>query len=188
VGIHGDSRLTKGGIQNNIGSFAPDTRQCLKAPSIAGHLAPVVVDEVFASLQNITSLGTVEANSADKGYEPVFAKGEHAGRVGRDLKQALCGFIDPAIRSLGRQNDGNQQLKNRSVVKLGGRVRIVRLEPFKEDFPFDWSKANPGFARRGDSGLHQEAPCAGPPPGLLQDPLSWPRGHARSCGGPRLKA
>jgi len=74
----------------------------------------------------MTGLGVIEADPADKRFDALFAQGAHGCGIGRCLKEPDGRFIDGAIGRLGREHDGDQQLKRRREAQLGRGVRIVR--------------------------------------------------------------
>lgn len=128
MGVDGDGRVAKGGIQDDIGRFSADTGQRLQCGTIIRDLAGVHFDQAMAGSNDVPGLGAVEADGLDVFAQTFLAKGSHAFRGGGYGKKAVRCLVDRNIGGLRGKNDSDQQLKWAGVIQLGGRRRIGFLQ------------------------------------------------------------
>ena len=131
MGIHGDDRLTKSGIQYDIRGFSANAGQRFQRGSIVRNFSMVPIDKLFAGGDDVAGFGTVQADSAYMVFQPCHAEFKHGVGCRGHLKQFARCQIDALIRGLRGQNDCHQQFKIAAVFQFGGRVRVGRCESRK---------------------------------------------------------
>ena len=130
--IHGDRRMTEGGIENHVGGFASNTRQGLQCFARGWHLSAMFFNEELASLQNMGGFGVIETDGLDVTLEASCAEGDYLSWCTCDFEKFRCGLVDTFVRRLGGEDHRHQQLKGCAVLKLSGRLRIRAFEPLED--------------------------------------------------------
>lgn len=180
MGVDRDGRLAKGGVEDDIGGFASHSGQRLETHPVPRHLPAVVAYQLLAGLDDVAGLGAVEPDGADIGLEPVFSQGQKARGVGGCREQGLGRLVDAPVRGLSRENNRDQQLEDRAVVKFRRGAWVVGLKPRKEDFSLRGPQADLGFFRRDGNVPRPAARRVAPFPGRPRGSLPWPRDRGRS--------
>ena len=106
--IHGDSRMAKGSIEDNIGRFPADARQRLECHPVIGYPAAVFVGQQLARCNDIFGFAVEQADGADlrdQSSNPEFQ--DLRGCTGNGI-EFLSGFVNADIGCLGRQDNGYQ--------------------------------------------------------------------------------
>src|SRR3989344_3534906 len=131
--IHGDGRLTEGGIENHVGGFASHARQRLQFLARRRYLAAVFFEKDFAGLQDIGGLGVVEADGFDVALETPQSETLDPPRRARHLEEFRGGLVDAFVRGLGGEDHRHQQFKGRVIFKFRRRAGIGAFQS-PEDF------------------------------------------------------
>ena len=120
VCIHGDGRVTKGGVKDDIGGLATDAGQCLQGFTIIRHLALVLFDQDGAGLDDIVGLTVKQADGLNVILKSCLAELQNfLGRVG-PLEQTLRGLVDALVGGLRRQDDSDQQFERCAIHQFCG--------------------------------------------------------------------
>ena len=128
VGIHRHHGLAVGGIEDDVGGFAPDAGQFFQCGAVSGDFAVVVVDKDLAGFEDVRRFAVVEANGFDVFLQAVFAEGKDgSGGVG-SRKEAARGFVHAFVGRLCREDDGDEQFEGAAVFEFGGRLRVFCFE------------------------------------------------------------
>ena len=124
MGVDRIGRLAKRHVEHHVGGLAANTGQGLQRLALARHLAAVLVHQDGAGLQQVLGLVAVQADGADLLGHGGFAQRQHLLRRAGQRKQPPGGLVDADIGGLGRQQHRGQQLEDRGVFQLAGRLRV----------------------------------------------------------------
>ena len=95
VGIDRHYWLTEGGVQDNVGSFAPDAGEFFQRGAVGRHCAAVFVEKDLAGFQDVYGFGVVEADGFDVFLQAVFAEGKDGGGGVGDGKRRRVALFTP---------------------------------------------------------------------------------------------
>jgi len=110
--------LTESDVENDVGSLAADAGQCLERLTIARHLAPMLLNQLFRKGNNVLRLGAEEPDGLDQLAYPFFPERDHLLRRVGGGEQGGRSLVDPRIGRLCGENDGNEQREWVDVGKL----------------------------------------------------------------------
>ncbi len=127
--IDGDRWLAKGGIQNHVRCLASNAGQRFQLFPRGGNLRCVPLYQQPAGLDDVPGFGIKQADRTNVLLQSPFAEFLHGLRGTCDLEQRRGRLIDTHVRRLRGQDNGNQQLELRSIMKFGGRPGIPAGEP-----------------------------------------------------------
>lgn len=125
VGIHGDSGVAEGGIENDVGRFPADTRQFFQGFPAFGDPAAVSPGQDMAGLDDVFGFRIVQADGFDVLLQPLCAHPDKLFRRIGHPEQVFRGLVDADIRGLRRQDHGNQQLEGAGIAEFRGGRRVV---------------------------------------------------------------
>lgn len=122
-------------IHHHIGGLSPDPGKRLERIAVGRHLASMIADQIFRKRDHVLGLVVEQADGLDMLFQAIDAQRDHL-RGCLDLgKQRPRRLVHPDIGGLRRTHDGDQQLINIAVRKLGfgRRVRFRELPVEFED-------------------------------------------------------
>ena len=121
VRVNCDGWLAKGCIEDNIGCFSPNTRQCFQTFPIVRNFSVVFFQQDFAGFDDVGRFRIVEADRADVSLQLVLSQIQHAAwSIGED-KEFSGGLVYTDIGGLCGEHDGGQKFERVFVFKLGFR-------------------------------------------------------------------
>ena len=136
MGVHGNGRVSKGRVEDDVGCFSAHARQCLKVGSIFRNLAIVLVHQDFTGLDDVLGFAVKQANGLDVILQAFLAQFKNGLRGVGHREQFGRGLVNALVSGLGRQGHRHQELKRAAVVKLSGRTGIVFFQPLKNLLAF----------------------------------------------------
>lgn len=101
MGIDGDGRFAKGGIQDDVGGLAPNPWERQEMGPVSWDLAIVVAHQLLAGPDDMAGLGAIEADAADISLEPILSQSQKAGCIRSGREQGPRGLVDASVRRLG---------------------------------------------------------------------------------------
>ena len=129
--VDGDCRMSEGFVQHDIGGLAPNPGKCLQRLAVVGNDATMQLDQDFGQTVDILCLGVEQPDGADVMGNPVNPELDHCLRgVGGGI-EALCRPVDPGIRCLRRQHNGDKKRVGVTIVELGFRLGKHLRHPFE---------------------------------------------------------
>jgi hypothetical protein len=132
VRVDGEGFLTERGVEDDVGGLAADARKLLKLFSIPRHLRTKAIDQSPREGDDVFRLGVEQTDGFDRVSERFFAQIEHLLRRFDPFEELARRKVHARVGRLGRQDDGDQQLIDVAVLKLGRRRGIGLGEPAKE--------------------------------------------------------
>lgn len=126
MGIHRQGGMTKSGVEDDIGGFAPHARQCLQGGPVRWNLPAVTLQQESAGFEDTGGLGVKETQCPDVGSKAILTQIQHGlGRIGHREK-ACRRLVDTLIRGLGGENNRHQELEGAGIVQLRPGRGIAR--------------------------------------------------------------
>ena len=104
-------RLAEGGIEHDIGGFAPDAGQGLERVALSRHLALVKLEQHRAGLDQVAGFRVIQTDGPDVGLQPLDTERRDGGWRAGHRKELAGGDIHAAIGGLCRQQHRHQQFK-----------------------------------------------------------------------------
>src|SRR5690606_1514019 len=101
--------------------------------TIVRNLATMVADQRFVQQDDVLSLVAPKTDGADIFADLFLAERQHFFRSIRNREQAARRLVDPGIRCLRRQGDGNEKGKNVDMLQFALRLRTLDSKA-AEDF------------------------------------------------------
>ena len=118
VSVDGDCVFAKGVGQDDVGRLPAHPSQRLEGLAVVGDLSPVEGHQIVGAANDVLRLASKEAAGLDEGLDLLgcglcqFARRRVAAEEGRSHQ------VDTLVRTLSRENDGDQQLEMVAVVEF----------------------------------------------------------------------
>jgi hypothetical protein len=132
VGVDGESFLTERSVENDVRGLAADARKFLEFFSISGDLKAEAIDQSLREGDDVFRLGVEQTDRFDRVSQRFFAQIEHLLRRFDPFEELARRKVHARVGRLGRQDDGDQQLIDVAVLKLGRRRGIGLGKPAEE--------------------------------------------------------
>jgi hypothetical protein len=124
VSVDGEGFRPEVSVENNVGGLAADARKFTQYFTIPGDLGAEAVDQRLRERDHILGLGIEQTDRFDRVFERFFAQFDHLFGRFDAFEELARRDIDPGVRRLRRQHDGDQQLVDVAVLKLRGGRRV----------------------------------------------------------------
>ena len=133
MGIDGHIGLLIDDGGDDIGGFAAHAGQLHQLVDGHGHLAMKFVHQHIGHTDEVFGLVVGIGNASYQGKQLVEAGPGQVGGVGIALKQGGSGHIDPLVGTLGRKDDGYEQLVGIVVqqLRLGIGGMVLKIVDYK---------------------------------------------------------
>ena len=107
MGIHRQSRVAEGDVEDHVGGLTADAGQGLQRCAVVRHLTSVPFQQQAAGLDDVFTLAVEEPDGLDMLPQTLFPQGQHGRRGVCDGKEPGSGLVDPLIGRLGREDNGH---------------------------------------------------------------------------------
>ena len=176
VGVHREGRHPEALGHDDAGGLVSDAGEILEGSEISGDLSAVALHEDFRQPADVLRLGGGEAAGLDGVEDVLDLKASHGLRSARLLEEARRDEVDPQVRGLSREEDGDQQGEGVLVIERdrGDRIQLLELEqdPLRLLAALHTGSLTPGRLAR----FPYRKTCL------------WPTGRRPSRGWARLRA
>lgn len=136
MGIHRQGGMTKSGVEDHIGGFAPHARQGFQGDPVRWNFPAMTLQQEGTGCDDTGGLGVVETQCPDVGFKTLLTQIQHGlGRIGHREK-ARRRLVDALVCGLGGENNRHQELEGAGIVQLRPGCGIARTQALEDKSAF----------------------------------------------------